>query len=199
MRERKSLGQSFASPRSHSPSFPLSPHPPTCARQPASADGPCSDNNLTRFRSTVNYDHCLAPCILSSFPVSEPCLLTPGSLRLSAQPVTSTPPTAREAPPLALTVQSLPPFTPQGSGLCSPVQPCPPFRILFLDYHFHVILTETTPHLQAREFFRLDKVNPLAGSHVACLTGASCTLSLQRTVLQCQNPNIACALRRSQD
>lgn len=50
------------------PTQSASPHPPTCALLPAFADGPCSDNNLTRFGSTVNYDHLAGLCILSPFP-----------------------------------------------------------------------------------------------------------------------------------
>lgn len=64
-----SLGLTFASPRSH-------PHPhhiptSTCAcATPASADGPCSDNNLTRLGSTVNHDLLYPVSCLASCPVS---------------------------------------------------------------------------------------------------------------------------------
>lgn len=64
------------------------------------------------------------------------------------------------------------PFTLWAQLLCSPVQPCPPFRILFPQYHFHVILRNDSHH-QPGKFSRLDNHNtPLAGVDVACLTGA---------------------------
>lgn len=83
--------------------FRLSPFPSpiptsTCAcATPASADGPCSDNNLTRLGSTVNHDH-LFPVSLSGKCILYPFLSPVPCVQAWAAPSLWWPVTARRLP-----------------------------------------------------------------------------------------------------